>query len=252
MNKLVSGAIALLMASTVSMPAMAAGIPVIDPGNIAQTMKVVQQGVQQLRTLQQQLEQVKNMQNTLGNAVDVKKFAGDLFKLPGLNFDGANTPLAGLKGTLPGMLDALPGSQAGASLGLPSITKGDPGSDPRLNITKGREFAIKAFYKNGNASMNEITARTGVRQAALRDSATSGYALAVYAKNDLNNVETTMKELTTRVSTSTDLRSDVAANTAVELAALRQTAVTNQLLAQLLEVNSASAINSDSASVGAK
>lgn len=245
MKKLVAGAVALLTASALSTPAAASGIPVIDPGNIAQTMKVVQQGVQQLKALQDQLKQVQGIQSTLGDALNVKKFAGDLFNLPGLSFDGPNSTLAGLKGTLPGMLDALPQSNVGKDLGISSSLA----SQAKTNIESGRKFAIQAFYKNGNATMNDMSARAGVRQAALRDSATSGYALAVYAKNDLNGVEKTMDALSKKVATSTDLRSDVAANTAVELAALRQTAVTNQLLAQLLEVHSASAINSDDSSV---
>lgn len=248
MKKLVAGAVALLAASAISTPAMAAGVPVIDFSSTAQLMKSVQQGVQQLKALQDQLAQVKGIQGTLGDALNVKKFAGDLFNLPGLSFDGPNSALAGLKGTLPGMLDALPSSKVGQSLGISSTLA----SDAKTNIESGRKFAIQAFYKNGNATMNDITARSGVRQAALRDSATSGYALAVYAKNDLNGVEKTMDALSKKVSASTDLRSDVAANTAVELAALRQTAVTNQLLAQLLEVHSASAINNDSASVAAQ
>ncbi|MFZ3481921.1 type IV secretion system protein [Sphingomonas sp. 3-13AW] len=248
MNKLVAGAVALLAATAFTTPANAGGIPVIDPGNIAQTMKVVQQGVQQLKALQEQLKQVQGIQGTLGDAINVKKFSGDLFKLPGLSFDGPTSALAGLKGTLPGMLDALPSSNVGKDLGIsPALA-----SEAKTNIESGRKFAIQAFYKSGNATMNDISARSGVRQAALRDSATSGYALAVYAKNDLNGVEQTMNELSKKVAASTDLRSDVAANTAVELAALRQTAVTNQLLAQLLEVHSASAINSDSASVGVR
>jgi len=245
MKKLITGAVALLAASALSTPAMAAGVPVVDFSSTAQLMKSVQQGVQQLKALQDQLAQVKNIQGTLGDALNVKKFTGDLFKLPGLSFDGAGSALAGLKGTLPGMLDALPNSKVGQNLGISSSLA----SDAKTNIESGRKFAIQAFYKNGNATMNDVTARAGVRQAALRDSATSGYALAVYAKNDLNGVEKTMDALSKKVSASTDLRSDVAANTAVELAALRQTAVTNQLLAQLLEVHSASAINNDSASV---
>jgi hypothetical protein len=245
MKKLVVGAVAFLMASAVAAPASATGIPVIDPGNIAQTMKVVQQGVQQLQALQQQLQQVKNLQSSLGNLGP--GIAGQLLQqVPGLNFSGTNSALAGLKGTLPGMLDALPSSQTGQSLGISSSLA----SQAKTDITAGRQFAIQAFFKGGTATNSDVTTRAGVRQAALRDSATSGYALAVYAKNDLNGVEQTMQGLSDKVSASTDLRGDVAANTAVELAALRQAAVTNQLLAQLLEVDSTTAINSDSASVG--
>lgn len=229
--------------------APAHAVPVIDPGNIAQAVKVVQNGVQQLTQLKGQLTEITNVKNTIGQLG--KGVAGSLLGDVGLDFkDLTKNPLTEFKQTLPGMLSALPTSETGKKLGISSSLA----ENATKSIDSGRNFAIQAFYRSTNASVNDVAMRQGVRQAALRDSATAGYALAVYSKNDLNNVEKTMQKLTEGVSNATDLRGDVAANTAVQIATLRQVAVTNQLLAQLLEVSSTTAITQDESgiSVGAE
>lgn len=228
---------ALALASAT--PAQAAGIPVIDPANIAQTIKVVQSGMQQLQAMQAQLKQVTDLKSTMGQVG--KGLAASILKDSGLSFNGTTSPLADYKAAMPGILDALPTSKVGSGMGISSSLA----TQAKTNIEAGRNFAIQAFYKNGDASNGDIAARRGVRQAALRDSSTAGYAMAVYTKNDLTKTEETMKNLSQKVQDSTDLRTDVAANTAVQLATLRQVTVTNQLLAQLLEVNATTSISVD-------
>ena len=81
-----------------------------------------------------------------------------------------------------------------------------------------------------------MTRRQAVREAALRDSATSGYATAVVTKVRLSESEATIQALNEQMAASTDLRTDVQNNTAVSMAQYQQMVIQTQLLAQLLEV----------------
>lgn len=219
-------------------PASAQGIPVVDPSNIAQTVKVVQNGVQQVQQMKAQVEQMTNMAKTIGQGGPLA-IATDIMKKAGLDFLSSDkSPLAPYRAAMPGLLDALPKTSSGSTLGIAS----DLAEKAKTNIQSGREFALKAFYKPGDASVDDIAARKGIRDAAMRDSVTSGYAMAVYTKNDLGQTETMMKELSSGVTKATDLRGDVQGNSAIALAQLKQLTVQNQLLSQLLEVQSTSAM----------
>lgn len=229
-------AIAMIAAST---PAYAGGVPVIDPGNIAQTVKVVKNGIQQVQQMKAQLGEITNLKNTLG-ALGKGKIDG-ILKMAGLDFTSVDSTLNTLKGGLPGIVDALPSSNAGKAIGISA----DLASKAKTSINSGREFALQAFYKKGEATTDEIAQRLGIRQAAMRDSVTAGYAMSLVTKNDLNKTETTMKALTTQVQDSSDLRTDVQSNTAVAFAQLQQLIVQNQLLAQMLEVQSTSSMAMD-------
>lgn len=219
-------------------PASAQGIPTIDPSNIAQTVKVVQNGVQQVQQMKAQVEQMTNMAKTIGQNGPLA-IATDLMKKAGMDFaNSEKSPLAPYRAAMPGILDALPKTTTGSSIGIAS----DLAERAKTNITSGREFALKAFYKPGDASVDDIAARKGIREAAMRDSVTSGYAMAVFTKNDLGQTETRMKALSEGVSGAADLRGDVQSNSAISLAQLQQLNVQNQLLSQLLEVQSTSAM----------
>lgn len=227
------------LALAVAAPAEAQGLPVIDPSNIAQTVKVVQNGVQQVQQMKQQVEQMTSMAKTIGNNGPLA-IATDLLKKAGMDFASSeNSPLAPYRAAMPGILDALPGAEAGQGLGITAKMA----TDAKANIMAGREFALKAFYKPGEATTEEIQQRQGIREAAMRDSVTAGYAMAIYTKNNLSSstgVEYQMKELSKGVAAATDLRGDVQSNSAIALAQLQQLTVQNQMLAQLLEVESAS------------
>jgi conjugal transfer/entry exclusion protein len=239
----VSAAVASLVLS--GAPASAQGLPVVDPGNIAQTIKVVQNGMQQVQKIQEQVKQMEGMAKTIGSNGPLA-MATDLLKKAGMDFASAeNSPLAPYRSAMPGLLDALPGSQVGGSL---AISK-NLAEQAKTNIGYGREFALKAFYKSGEATVDEIQKRQGVREAAMRDSVTAGYAMAVYTKNDLGQTEGRMKALSDGVSAAKDLRSDVQSNSAIALAQLQQMTVQNQLLSQLLEVQSTSAMASQTNNV---
>lgn len=230
--------LAVALTSALASPA-AAGVPVVDPANIAQTIKVVQGQIQQLRAIQQQVEQATGLANTIGSMGPGQ--ALNILQGAALNYAGETSQLSPYMDTLPGILDALPNSNAGGILGISTSDV----QNAKINIESGRRFAIDAFYKGGNASMDQVAARAGVRRAAQRDSATAGYALAVFTKNNLGNLETRMNGLSDSVANSADLRSDVQANSAIALANLEQVTVTNQLLSQLLEVTAANTIAND-------
>lgn len=240
---ILAAGVALAVAPTA---ANAQGIPVIDPGNIAQTVKVVQNGVQQIQQLKSQLSELQNIKSMIGKVGE--NALGSILSGSGLSMggEGGDDTLTQLKSAVPGILDALPKSSTGASLGI----NAGQAAQARTSIVAGREFALSAFYKSGNATMDEITARRGVRQAAMRDSLTAGYAMAVYAKGDINKSETVMKSLSTQLAESKDLRTDVQGNSAVALAQLRQMTIQNQLMAQMLEVQSTAAMANDGGASG--
>lgn len=216
-----------------SNPAHAGGIPVIDPSNIAQTVKMVQNGAQQLQQAKAQVEQLSNLKDTIG-AVGEGEIKSILSR-SGLDFSAdSDTLFNQFDQTLPGILDALPNSDVGQKLGVDARSA----QEARTSIDAGRRFALSTFYKGENASLDEVTRRQVVREAAMRDSATAGFATAVVTKARLGEVQTTIAALNDQMAKSTDLRTDVQNNSAVNMATLQQLAIQNQLLAQLLEVQS--------------
>lgn len=219
-----------LMAAA-SSPAHAGGIPVIDPSNIAQTVKMVQNGAQQLQQAKAQVEQLSNLKDTIG-AVGEGEIKAILSR-SGLDLSTESDTLFNqFNQTLPGILDALPESEVGRQLGIDARSA----QEARTSIDAGRRFALSTFYKGENASLDDVTRRQAVREAAMRDSATAGFATAVVTKARLGEVQTTISSLNEQLSKSTDLRTDVQNNSAVNMATLQQLAIQNQLLAQLLEV----------------
>lgn len=213
-----------------SAPAHAQGVPVIDPSNIAQTVKVVQNGVQQVQQMKQQVEQMTEMKNIIG-ATGIGEI-GSILKRANLDSEATNTLLGEFRQTVPGIIDALPNSELGRSLGV------DAGNarEARTSIDAARRFTISTFYGGNNAGIDEVNKRQAIREAALRDSASSGFAQAVVAKSRLTESETTIKALNEQMSASTDLRTDVQNNTAVAMAQYQQMIIQTQILAQLLEV----------------
>jgi hypothetical protein len=219
-----------------------AGVPVIDPSNIAQTAKVVQNGLQQIQQLKAQVEQVTTMAKTIGSNGPLQ-IASDIMKKAGMDFASTDPKVNALveyKKSMPGLIDALPSSNIGKELGISSSLAGNAKS----SIEDARKFALTAFYKSGTATIDETQKRQGVRAAAMRDSVTAGYAMAVYTKNDLSRTEERLKTLSEGVSKAADLRGDVQSNSAIALAQLQAMTVQNQLLSQLLEVQATSAMAS--------
>lgn len=224
-------AAALAATSLASTPAQAQGVPVVDPGNIAQTVKVVQNGVQQVQQMRAQLEQMTNIKDTLGKVGEGA--VNSILQGANLDLDQDNM-LGQLRQTIPGILDGLPNSQIGQKFGITS----QAAQKARTSITAGREFALSTFYNGSNATVDDVTNRRGIREAAMRDSAAAGFATSVVMKTRLGEAEGTIKSLNERMAASTDLRTDVQVNSAVTMANLQQLVIQNQILAQLLEVNS--------------
>jgi len=217
--------------AAISLPATAQGIGVIDPSNIAQTAKVVKNGVDQVQQLKAQVKQITDMKNTIG-AMGAGQI-GSILDNAGLNLkSGDNDLMSQFRQTIPGILDGLPSSEIGKNLGI------DAGAarNARTSIDAGRRFALNTFFVSPNASIDEVTARQGIREAAMRDSATAGFATAVVTKTRLSESEATINALNEQMAASTDLRTDVQSNSAVGMAMLQQIVVQNQLIAQLLEV----------------
>jgi hypothetical protein len=211
--------------------AHAGGIPVIDPSNIAQSIKAVQNGLQQLQQAKAQVEQLSNLTDTIG-AVGEGEISS-ILERSGLDLSTKNDTLfSQFNQTLPGILDALPNSSLGKELGVDASSA----QQARTSIDAGRRFALSTFYKGENASVDDVTRRQAIREAAMRDSATAGFATAVVTKARLGEAQATIDALTDQMGKSADLRTDVQNNSAVNMATLQQIVIQNQLLAQLLEV----------------
>ena len=231
MKKALFTSAALIASAFAAAPASAQGIPVIDPSNIAQTVKVVQNGVQQVQQMKAQVEQLTALKNTIGatgpgEIVNILKRSG---------LDLANNPdglLSEFRSTVPGIIDGLASSDIGKRLGV-SI---EDARNARTSVDAGRRFVVNTFYGGNNAGVDEVNQRQAVREAALRDSGAAGFAVAVNTKTRLSENETTIKALTEQMAASTDLRTDVQNNTAVGMAQYQQMIIQTQILAQLLEV----------------
>lgn len=222
--------------------ATAQGIPTYDASNIIQSGKIAVNSFKQLEAQAKQL----TSSNLLNKAVGMgENRLNSILGGVGLNFgaSGGDDTFVQLKSSVPGLVDSLYKSEVGKSLGITEAMS----QDARTSIMGGRKLALTSFYKSGNATMDEVSVRRGVRQAAMRDSLTAGYAMAVFAKNDINKSETMMKALSEQLSQSKDLRTDVQGNSAVALAQLRQMTIQNQLIAQMLEVQSTAAMADDNA-----
>lgn len=220
---------------TMTSAVRAAGIPVIDPVAIAQATKTVAQGVQQLTKLQEQVNQVTSLVNTVGKVGP--GISGALLKDLKLDFGNQLNPLKALDGAMPRLLDALPNSKAGRAIGISTTLA----LNAKTSVEAGRKFAETAFFPS-DQRLATIEQSSAVRSAAMRDAASAGYAIAVVQKNEVADMEPVMKGLSTKISASTDLRSDISANTAVLMAMLKQQANANIMLAQLVELESVQAI----------
>lgn len=223
----------LISSAMIPTAASAQGVPVVDPSNIAQTVKVVQNGVQQIQQLKAQVEQLNQLKQTIGDIGEGEMKA--ILDAAGLNIDdNRDSLLSQFRNTIPGIIDALPDSEVGKRLGVST----NSAQGAKTNIEEGRKFALATFFKGTNASIDDITERQGIREAALRDSATAGFSTAIVTKARLVESEATIKALSTQMTASADLRTDVQNNSAVSMASLQQLVIQNQLLAQLLEVQS--------------
>lgn len=224
---------ALSLFALTAIPAKAQGIPVIDPGNIAQTIKVVQNGVQQVEQMKAQVEELSNLKSTIGEIGEGE--IGSILNRAGLNLNGnENNLLSQFRQTIPGILDGLPNSEVGQGLGI----NAQSANNARTSIQGGREFVLQTFFNGTNASIDEVAQRQSIREAALRDSASTGFSTAVSTKVRLAETENTLKVLAEQMTASGDVRTDIQNNSAVGMASLQQLVIQTQLLAQLLEVQS--------------
>ncbi len=230
-RKIIIAALTSAAIAGASAPASAQGVPVIDPGNIAQTVKVVKNGIEQVQQMKAQVEQMNQMKNTIGQIGSGE--IGSILDRAGLNLKVDSNDLLGqFRKTLPGILDGLPSSAIGKTLGVSAADA----QKARTDIDSGRRFALQTFFSGTNPTMADVEQRTGVREAAMRDSATAGFATAVVTKARLGESEATIKALNEQMTASKDLRTDVQNGNAVAMANLQQLVIQNQILAQMLEV----------------
>ncbi len=242
-KKTISCVVAATIFAAASAPAHAGGIPVIDPSNIAQTVKMVQNGIKEVQQAKAQVEQLANLKDTIGAMGEGE--IRSILQRSGLDAtSNPDTLFNQFNATLPGIFDALPNSELGKSLGVDSSAA----KNARTSIDAARRFTLSTFFRGPDASLDEITKRQGVREAAMRDSATSGFATAVVTKARLGEAQTTIDTLNDQMGKSMDLRTDVQNNSAVNMATLQQLVIQNQLLAQLLEVQSTGNMSSQVAS----
>lgn len=244
MTRKIRVALAAALASTLltAAPANAAGVPVIDPAAIARIREQISVATKQLAAAKQHVEQVQQMRNTIGQVGPGT--LGKILQQSGLDF---TNPTGALKdiGSLSSQVTSL-SSQVSR---LPKISgEGSINVSQITDLATGREAAAKLFFYNGNAEMSQTTV-SELRQrrgAMVRESALSGYGAAASMKADLVGTQKIAQGLQTQAKDAADLRGDVQANTATMLAIYGELAKQTALQAQLLEIESASTLASDS------
>ena len=116
-----------------------------------------------------------------------------------------------------------------------------------LTISEVKEFAKTNFYGGSNAEFENSDREDylEVRKRAAREAAMSGYSLSLISRDFLGKADGTIQKLEGTITSSADLRGDVAANTAILLEVYKQLSVQQALLASQVEMASIDIINED-------
>lgn len=217
---LCAGCVVLILAA----PRAEAQVPAIDAPAIAQNVQKIKNVIDQVKQMKDMATQFSSMGGALGEMG--QSMAGDLMS----SFTGSFTS------ALEGFSPQLPSFMSGMSSNMDDVGALQDGIQDSL-------------YPQGTdaAELSGVESREYVqrRQAVMRSSATQGYSLALYARNQAAQIEEATDQTTQAAESSTDLRGDMAANTGALVQIQQQLATTVMLTAALLELASATALAGD-------
>lgn len=237
-------AAALIATTSLSAPAYAAAVPVIDPAAIARIREAVTTASQQLAQAKQQLSQMQQMRNTIGQVGQGQ--IGTILQQSGLDFAGEKGVLNSVRtlssqaNNLGSIAKNLQISGEGA-INIPNISSS---ADP---IAAGREAAGQLFFYNGDQTMTQ-EAVSGLRERrniVLRETAVTAYGAATALRADLDGTRQIAEGLQNQAKTSADLRTDVQVSTAALLAMYAELQKQTTMAAQMLELEAARVLASD-------
>jgi hypothetical protein len=222
--------VALLAAAGVS-PAARAQVPVIDAGQLAQSVAMLQTAGQHLQQLQQLVQLAQQFRGVVGQAGAI---AGP-FQSGGFGsvFGSGGFGLQGLSSF--GRFDPC---QTGLCIG----GRGAPTS---MAYGTARGWSTDTFFRPTSGSFDDGRQQLAVRQAAGVGAAHDGLAVAISARQQIARSAERQAALEQAVAGARDLRGDVQGATAVASALYQQERERTAMLAALLQLSAARQIASD-------
>lgn len=223
---------AIVLTSVVAVPVARAQVPVIDAGQLAQSVKLVQTAGQQLQQLQQLVQLAQQFRGIVGQ---VGQIVGP-FQSGGFasTFGGGGFGLQGFSSF--GRFDA-----------CQTIAMCGEGQRMPVSMTydASRNWATNVFFAPTSGSFEAGRQQLAARQAAGVWAAHDGLAMAITARQQIARSAERQAALEQAVAGATDLRGDIQGATAVATALYQQELERTAMLTALLQLSAARQIASD-------
>lgn len=222
---------AALVATAFLVTPARAQVPVIDAGQLGQSVMLLQTSMQQLQQLQQLVQLAQQFQGIVGQAGQIAgPFQSGGF---GSAFGGGGFGLQGMSSF--GRFDPC---QMGMCVG----GRGAPTS---MAFGTARTWATDSFFRQTSGSYDDGRQQLAVRQAAGVGAAHDGLAMAITARQQIARSAERQAALEQAVAGAGDLRGDVQGATAVASALYQQERERTAMLAALLQLSAARQIAAD-------
>jgi len=210
-----------------------AQVPVIDSGQLAQSVAMLQTAGKHLQYLQQLVQLAQQFYSVVGQAgAIVGPFQSGGF---GSVFGGGGFGLQGLASF--GRFDPC---QMGMCVGRSGGT-----AFTSVSYETARSWSNDAFFRPTSGSFEEGRQQLAIRQAASVGAAYDGLAVAITARQQIARSAERQTALEQAVASARDLRGDVQGATAVASALYQQERERTALLAALLQLSASRQIASD-------
>ncbi len=234
-------AVALFAALGLTPVTAGAEVPVIDPSVLAKAKELVASNGEQLSQLMDIFNTVDYISKTIG-----KSGIGDavaILKSVGIFGDeGGKKPLQGLAAVQPVKIET---STSGATA--------SPGDDIADDVQTAKTYTQDTFYttETDPQTATQLELQNG-RALAVQEASISSYAVALHVKQEAAASADRLQKLSEQVTAAKDMRSDVAANSAILLAILETLSQQTALQAASLEAEAAQMIAQDPLTISAQ
>lgn len=236
---------ALSVAIILPGPALGQGYPVIDSAAVAKAVDSVNALTQQVRELNDMLTQVQSIVQTVGKEGVPTLLFQEALSQSGISQYGSPVKdLMEQETSL--MVSGAVGKSFKATLAEADKQKGQAGgatAKPDFSSLSSAEgWVRKELTVPKDASLTAIDLTRKARSMLAGEAAANGYAIALTVRQQVSAMGERAQKLSRQAGQSKDMRTDIAANTAVMLAMHEQLAEVQALLAAVLEVQSASGL----------
>ena len=250
---------AALKLLAVAPPVMAQGYPVVDSAAIAEaadTLKAAREQVKQMTAILKQVQSVLDavgkeglptvvFQETLSQS-GLSQFSSSATSLIEAAATGAGSGTNGASAT------AAAGSAFSQILGKINALKGQATAKPDFsNFPSALNWVNSELTVSAGASVTATDLARQARSALAGESAANGYALALAARTAVADAAGRVQALAKQATDSTNLRDDMAANTAVMLALHDELTQVQALMAAVLEVQASARLAELDPAIGA-